>query len=130
VQILKAAILYFALVFGAGFVLGIFRTSFVVPKIGGRRAELLEAPVMLIVTIISARRAVLRLPTPLVVFARIETGCIALALMLIAELALVRLVRGISIREYLATRDRVAGTVYYVMLAIFAVMPLLVSRRP
>jgi hypothetical protein len=34
--------------------------------------------------------------------------------------------RRLTIREYFASRDRVAGTVYYVMLAVFAVMPLLV----
>jgi len=53
-------------------------------------------------------------------------GCIALALLLVAEFGLVLWLRGLSIREYLATRDPVSGTVYYVMLAVFAVMPLLV----
>lgn len=128
-QTLKDAVLYFALVFGAGFVLGIFRTLFVAPKIGVRKAELLEAPVMLIVTIFTARWIISTLAVPVVVSARIEMGCIAFALLLIAESALVRAVRGISIKQYLATRDRVSGTVYYAMLVIFAVMPLLVARR-
>jgi Pyridoxamine 5'-phosphate oxidase len=33
--------------------------------------------------------------------------------------------RGLSVREYLATLDPAAGTVYYVSLGVFAVMPLL-----
>lgn len=38
-QIMKAGILYFALVFGAGFVLGAIRTLWVVPRIGTRMSE-------------------------------------------------------------------------------------------
>ncbi len=49
--------------------------------------------------------------------------------MLIAEFTLVLWLRGLSIKEYLAARDPVAGTVYYVALGVFAVMPLLVARR-
>jgi hypothetical protein len=33
-QIAKAAVLYFALVFGTGFVLGTIRTLWVVPRLG------------------------------------------------------------------------------------------------
>jgi type IV secretory pathway TrbD component len=53
-------------------------------------------------------------------------GGIALVLMLVAEFGLVLWLRGMSIREYFASRDPVAGTVYYVMLGVFGVMPLLV----
>jgi hypothetical protein len=49
--------------------------------------------------------------------------------MLVAEFALVLRLRGLSISEYLATRDLVSGTVYYVMLVVFALMPLLLARR-
>jgi len=35
-QILKAGVLYFALVFGAGFVLGTIRTLWVAPRVGTR----------------------------------------------------------------------------------------------
>lgn len=54
-QILKAGVLYFVVVFGAGFVLGTVRTLWVFPHIGARMAELMEAPVMLVVTISVAR---------------------------------------------------------------------------
>jgi type IV secretory pathway TrbD component len=55
-------------------------------------------------------------------------GCIALALMLIAEFGLVLWLRGLSIRQYVATRDPVSGTIYYLMLVVFAAMPLLVVQ--
>ncbi len=54
-QILKAGVLYFTLVFGAGFVLGTFRILWVVPRFGIRMAELMETPIMFVVTIVAAR---------------------------------------------------------------------------
>jgi hypothetical protein len=49
--------------------------------------------------------------------------------MLIAEFTFVAWLRGLSIRTYLTSRDPVAGAVYYAMLGVFAIMPLLVARR-
>jgi len=128
-QIFKAGILYFALVFGAGFVLGTIRILWITPRFGTRTAELIETPIMLVVTILAARWIVRRLAALPTVLSRIAMGCIALALMLMAEFMLVLWLRGLSIREYLASRDPVSGTVYYVMLGIFAIMPLLVARK-
>jgi hypothetical protein len=125
-QTIEAGVLYFALVFGAGFVLGTVRTLWVVPRVGARTAELMEAPIMLVVTILAARWIVLRLAVPAVAFARLGMGCIALLLLLVAEFGFMLRLRGLTIHEYLASRDPVSGTVYYVMLAVFAVMPLLV----
>jgi hypothetical protein len=42
-HVFKAGVLYFALVFAAGFVLGTVRTLWVVPHVGVRTAKLLEA---------------------------------------------------------------------------------------
>jgi hypothetical protein len=123
-QILEAGVLYFAVVFAAGFVLGTVRTLWVVPCVGARKAELMEAPIMLVVTILVARWIVMRLAVPAVASARLGMGCIAL-LLLVAEFGFVLRLRGLTIREYFASRDPVSGTVYYVMLAVFAVMPLL-----
>jgi len=52
-QILKAGALYFALLFGAGSVLGSIRILWVVPRFGTRIAELMEAPIMFVVTFAS-----------------------------------------------------------------------------
>ena len=128
-QILKAGVLYFALVFGAGFVAGTIRTLWVVPSVGTRMAELMEAPVMLVVIIVASRWVASYLLVPSVPSARLGMGGIALGLLLVAEFGFVLWVRGLSIRQYFASRDRVSGAVYYVMLVLFAVMPLLVARR-
>jgi hypothetical protein len=97
-QILKAGVLYFALVFGAGFVLGAVRTLWVVPRVGTRKGELMEMPVMLVVTIVAARWTVLHLALPSAASVRLGMGSIALGLLLVAEFALVLWVRGLSIR--------------------------------
>ena len=127
-QALKAAALYFALVFVAGFVLGTVRTLRIVPRVGVRMAELLEAPIMLAVMIFAARWTVVRLAVPHAWSVRLAMGCIALLLMLVAEFGFMLWIRGVLIRDYLATRDPVSGTVYYVMLAVFAAMPLVVRH--
>ena len=128
-KILKAGLLYFALVFGAGFILGPIRILFVVPRFGTRMAELMEAPIMIAVIIIAARWIVRRLALPPMLTDRLGMGCIALGLLLLAEITLVLWLRGLSISEYFASRDPVSGTVYYVSLGVFAIMPLLVARR-
>ena len=58
-------------------------------------------------------RTVLRLSVPMMWSARLEMGCMALVLMLIAEFGFVLWIRGLSIKEYFATRDPVSGTAYY-----------------
>ena len=129
IQILKTGILYFALVFGVGFVLGSIRVLWAVPHFGARIAELMEMPIMFLVTIVAARWFVRRLTVPYTLFSRLGVGCVALGLLLVAEFTIVLWLRGLSISEYFASRDPVSGTVYYVMLGVFAIMPLLVARR-
>ena len=92
-------------------------------------AELMEAPIMFIVTILAARWLVRRLALPPIASIRVGMGSIALGLMLVAEFTLVLWLRGLALSEYLATRDPVSGTIYYLMLALFGIMPLLVARR-
>jgi len=128
-QILKAGVLYFAFVFGAGFVLGPIRILWVAPRFGTRMAELMETPIMFVVTIAAAWWIVRRLAVPFTPSRRLGMGFIALGLLLVAEFTLVLWLRGLSINEYLAGRDPVSGTVYYLMIGVFALMPLLVARR-
>ena len=128
-QILKAGVLYFALVFGAGFVLGTIRVLWVIPRLGVRTAELMEAPLMLGVTVAVARWVARRLRLPSSATARLGVGFIGLGFLLIAELGVALRLRGLTIREYVASRDPVSGTVYLVLLLLFALMPLLAAGR-
>ncbi len=128
-QILKTGFLYFALVFAAGFVLGILRELWAVPGFGQMTAELMEMPVMLVVIVFAARWTVRRLETPPAPLARLGIGLVALGALIFMELTVVLAMRGLTLRDYIETRDPVSGTVYLVMLGVFAIMPLLVVRR-
>jgi hypothetical protein len=128
-QVLKGSALYFAVVFSAGFALGTARVLSLVPRFGTRVAELMEAPIMLIVTVLAARWAARRFSLPPTPAIRLSIGFVALGFMLFAEFTLVLWFRGITIGDYIKSRDPVAGTVYLVMLGLFTVIPLLVARR-
>jgi len=128
-QVFKSGAFYFALVFVVGFALGIVRTLWIVPRTGPRAAELMEAPIMLAVSAVAAGWLVRMLRLPPTPVYRLGMGGIALVLMLLAEFTLVLSLRGLSLRQYLATRDPISGTVYYLALVLFALMPMLVARR-
>jgi hypothetical protein len=124
-RILRAGALYFGMVFAVGFALGLVRVLWMVPQFGVRAAELIEAPFMLTATFLAARWTVRRLAPPNTAWTRLQVGVIALMLLLAVEFTLVLWVRGLSFSEYLDSRDPVAGTVYLLLLAAFAVLPTL-----
>jgi hypothetical protein len=119
---------YFALVFGAGFVLGSIRVPFLVPRLGERVAELLEMPFMFVVIVMAARFITRRFSLPASAAARLGAGFLALGLLLSAELLLAVVLQNRPLGEYLGSRDPVSGLVYLAMLALFALMPLLLTR--
>jgi hypothetical protein len=127
-QIVKPAILYFVLVLGTGFVLGAFRVPFLVPRLGERYAELLEMPLMLVAIILSARYVVRRFALPASLPVRLQVGFAALALSVLAELLLAAVLQDQSVAAYIASRDPVSGSVYLVMLLLFALMPSILGR--
>jgi hypothetical protein len=128
VNALKSALLYFALVFGAGFALALIRIPLLVPHMGVRAAELIEMPFMLMVIYFAARWIVRRMPAPAARTARLVVGVLALGLLLLAEFTLVPWLQGLSVREAIASRDPVSGAAYAMSLVVFALMPLLVAR--
>jgi type IV secretory pathway TrbD component len=69
-----------------------------------------------------------RLAIPHSIGQRLAVGLAALALMLSAELTVVLWLRKLTLAEYVASRDPVAGSVYLLSLAAFAAMPALVGR--
>jgi hypothetical protein len=126
--IAKAGAAYFALVFSAGFILGSIRIPFLVPRVGERVAELIETPFMFVVVWFSARYIVRRFALPTATAVRLVVGLVALGLLVAAELLLAVALRNQSLGEYIASRDRVSGSVYLAMLFLFSVMPLILAR--
>ena len=119
---MKRGILYFCLVFGAGFILGPIRVLWLVPRVGERAAELIEAPFMLAAILLSARFIVRRFPSQ-TLSGYLGSGVLALGVLIAAELVVALSLRGLPLREYIGSRDPVAGVVYLGLLALFGVAP-------
>lgn len=128
-QVLKAGAAYFGLVFGAGFLLGCIRVPLLVPRLGERVAELLEMPIQLVVIVFAARCVVRRFGVPADAMARLGVGLVALGLSIAAELLLAVAINGRSVGQYIASRDPVSGSVYLLLLLVFALLPLALARR-
>ena len=120
-RVLKAGFAYCAIVFGAGFAFGMLRVPFLVPLLGVRVAEFVEMPLMFVVILLAAQFVVARFALESAA-QRAGCGLVGLALIVAAELALVA-AQGQRVIDYIATRDPVSGTVYLVMLGVFAAMP-------
>lgn len=128
-QPIKAGLAYFALVFGAGFVLGALRVTLLVPRLGERMAELSEMPLMFAVIVFAARFVIRRFTVPSSLAARLGTGLLALSLLLAAELLLAAVLQDRTLADYVAGRDPVSGSVYLAMLLLFALMPAFIGQR-
>lgn len=109
--------------------LGPIRILWAVPRFGERTAELMETPIMFVVIVLAARWTCRRLSVPSMPSQRLRMGVLAFVLLLVPEFTVVLWLRGLTLSEYFANRDPVAGTAYMVMLGVYAVMPLLVERR-
>ena len=124
-----AGALYFALVFATGFLFGIVRVLWAEPRLGVRVAELAEMPLMLVVIILAAGWTMNRLAVPTTVGVRVASGAVALGLLLGAEAMLVLAMQGLTLADYVATRDPLSGGAYLIMLVVYALMPLGLRHR-
>lgn len=126
--VLKTGLVYFFLVFGLGFLLGAIRIPFIVPRIGVRKAELLEMPIMLLGIVLAAKFILSQFKLPPAPLAYLSVGIIALSLTLIAEWQLVVCLQKTTFKQYLKSRDPVSGSVYILLLVLFALMPFVLHQ--
>lgn len=127
IPILKGGTVYFAAVFGVGFLLGMIRVPFLVPLLGQRISELIELPFMLAAIFISARWIVRRYELRRRSLLALSIGIFAAVLLILVEFSVVLWVRGLTVSDFLATRDPIAAAFYYIAVAIFAGMPAFIS---
>ena len=120
---IRAALVYFAIVLGTGFVLGVFRAPILVPRIGERWAELAEMPVMATVIFVAAGYILRRFPEIALPGRSLVVGFLALALSVSAELGLAVVLQDKTLAEFISSRDKISGSVYIVLLLVFAIMP-------
>lgn len=123
---LKSAAVYVAIVFAAGFVLGVVRTLVLEPRLGALAAVALELPVMLGVAWIACGRILRR--WPLERPAAVVMGAAALALLLLAEAALSVLLAGRTLGEHVALYAQAAHQLGLAGQLLFAAWPVVRSR--
>lgn len=120
-----AGLVYFGLVFAAGFVFGALRVPLVEPRVGKLVATLIEAPVLICVMVVAARSVTAWFDLSGHRLALASAGFIALSLVFLADFSVGLLLRQMSFGEqwlYLLTP---AGLTYLLLLAVFAATPLL-----
>ena len=122
----RAAVVYFALVFAVGFVLGTIRVLLVAPRWGELPAVLLESPIMLFVSWWACGLSI-RVFGVRGRCAGLSMGAVAFALLMTAELALSLLAFGRSSAEHLRAYGTLAGAVGLTSQVAFGLIPLLRS---
>jgi hypothetical protein len=125
---LKAGIVYFGIVFSAGFVLGTIRVLFVAPQLGATGAVAIELPVMLALSWIASARLVRWFDVPSTVGARVLMGVVAFALLMAAELGVSVFAFGRSAAQHFATFGALEAQLGLVAQLLFAAFPLLQAR--
>lgn len=113
--------LYFALVFAAGFVLGVLRTLVLAPLLGELAAVLVELPMILTIAWLVCTRILRR--RPLAPLAAVGMGAIAFLLLMGAEAGLSTLLAGRSLAEHLALYSQLPQQVGLAGQLAFALIP-------
>ena len=121
-KLLRAAIVYWAMVFALGFVLGTIRVLWVIPLVGLMPATLLELPIILAASWFAAGWLVRRFG----IASRGEAlavGVLAFAILMAAECALAGVLIGQTPAQYLAGLRQPHALLGLAGQAAFALMP-------
>jgi hypothetical protein len=124
-RIAAASVLYFAMVFGAGMLLGPIRVFWLEPRLGKSIAVLCEMPFLLTAMVLAVRwlPGLARLSGARGPLAMVGVG--ALILQQLADFIVGIMLRGLTLSEQLQN----FGVIYAVALLLFAAMPVLVNGR-
>ncbi len=100
-----------------------FRVPFLVPRIGERWGDLVEMPIMAAAIFFDSGYVLRQFPEVNFPGQSLVVGFLALALTICAELGLAVALQNKTLAEYLSSRDKISGSVYLIMLVLFALMP-------
>jgi membrane associated rhomboid family serine protease len=120
---IRAGTVYFLLLYVIGFLLGATRELLLAPRFGVVVASALEALPMLAAIFHFAPLIARRFGIPPKSGGRMLMGFSGLTLLIGAEIAMTRAMRGLSPQEWLAHFASVEGVIYAALLAAFAAMP-------
>lgn len=119
----KAGAVYCLLLYVIGFLLGATRELLLAPRLGVMVASALEAIPMLAAIFHFAPLIARRFGIPPKSGGRLLMGVFGLVLLIGAEIAMTRAMRGLSPEQWLAHFASFEGAIYAVLLACFAAMP-------
>lgn len=120
----RAGLVYFAIVFAAGFVLGTLRVLVVVPRIGELSAVVAELPILLGVSWIACGHAIRRSEVGATSDARGTMGLVAFGVLMAAEFLLASVGFGRSPAEHLSRYAEPAQALGLAGQMAFGAMPL------
>ena len=126
--VLTAALAYWATVFAFAFVLGVARTLWLAPQIGALAAIACEVPLTLAASWFAAR-ALTRRHRIAPGGEALSMGLVAFAILMLAEVALARVLAGRSPGEWAASLLTPQGALGLGGQVLFALMPWWVKRR-
>ncbi len=132
-NILAATGLYFAIVFGAGLLLGPIRVLWLEAQAGPVWAVAIEMPLLLIAMVAAARWSPRKAGMAINMPALAAMGLGGLLLVLLADFAVGTFLRGLPLRDQIRHFSTAEGLIYAAALLLFAAMPGIVhalgSRR-
>jgi hypothetical protein len=124
----RAGIAYFAAVFAVGFLLGVIRVLFIIPRVGEMTAVLIEGPVILSISWIFCGRLLRRFAVPEAIGSRLAMGAIALILTLTAELGISLFLAGRTLPEHLELYRLTHVQIGLAAQTVFALFPAIQSK--
>ena len=119
----KAGAVYFLLLYVIGFLLGATRELLLAPRLGVVVASAIEALPMFAAIFHFAPLIARRFGIPPKSGGRLLMGFLGLVLLIGAEIAMTRAMRGLSPEQWLAHFASIEGVIYAALLACFAAMP-------
>ncbi len=127
-SIFRAGLYYFALVFGAGFILGTVRELLITPHFGRALSILVEAPFMLLAIYVSTCLVLKHIRINRTSISHISIGLIGFILILFSDFTIGVKMRNISVHEQLNHFIDPAGIIYLGLLLVFTTMPFLIWK--
>ncbi len=124
-RLVKNAFFYFLIVFAAGWVLGPLRIFFVEPRVGSLTAVSIEAPIMILISWLAARRM---FAGGYEAGALVGAGLIALGLMLGGEYLGAALLQGQTFEQFASGFFKPEGFITLDAFLAYGLMPILAAR--
>lgn len=121
----KAGVVYFLIVFAAGFALGTLRVLVVIPRLGELAAVALELPAMLAASWFAAAWVTRSFAVPARRGPRLTMGAVAFAVLMLAEFALAVFAFGRTPSAYAETFRTASGLLGLSGQILFALCPVL-----